>query len=91
MNDTTALLAAIGGLREDIGGLRADVRHIMIRQDEMKEQLADHTAEDRSVERRVRSIEKSRSRLMGVAAGVSAATTVMVATAAYALQFFPLR
>ena len=77
METNDRILIAIGDLREDIGGLRADVRHA----------LREVDAQDK----RVGSLEKSRTHFGGIVAGVSLITTLVVSGAAYALQFFPLR
>lgn len=91
METNDRILLALGDLREDIGRLGADVKHVVRRADEMSANLAAHTDEDHEVEGRVRSLEKSRSHLGGIVAGVSAVTTLVVSAAAYALQHFPLK
>lgn len=91
MSDMSTLLAAIGDLREDIGGLRADVKHHDRRFDEIKGLLASHITDDNAVTKRVTHLEHARSRFTGLVAGVSAVSTLITAGIAYAVQHLPFK
>jgi hypothetical protein len=61
--DLTPVLSAIGDLREDVGGLRADNRSVQRQLDDMKKLIEQHVAADNKVAARVTALEHDRTRV----------------------------
>jgi hypothetical protein len=72
MDSTERILIALGDLKEDIGGLKADVRNINTRLDDIVGNQARHEEDDRKVASRVSTLEHARSRATGYVLALSA-------------------
>lgn len=90
-NSNERILIAIGDIKEDIGGLRADVRNNDRRLDEIKLLFATARTDAWKAEQRIVSLEHSRTKLKATVAAISVAVSTVVATAAFAFQHFPLK
>lgn len=72
MDSTAQVLVLLGEIREEIGGLRADVRNSDRRFDQLDKALATHILEDVALTARVSQLEHSRTKIKTVATVVSA-------------------
>jgi hypothetical protein len=76
-NERTLML--LGEIREEIGGLRADVRNSDRRFDELHRLLADRKETDASLDKRITKLEHAHTRFMTFAGLVSAGVSALFA------------
>lgn len=86
-NDRTLIL--LGEIREEIGGLRADVRNSDRRFDELHRMMADHKAAHADLSKRITHLEHAKTRFVTFAGLVSAGVSGALALGSALLKGNP--